>query len=104
MPEPYTSQSKAGWTRFVENLESAFVFPKGRGGRLVRPRFPRKIAGVCSGLAEYFCWNVTLLRVLVVVLAVASTGFMVLAYAAAWVLVPEGPYSLAERSAGTSPS
>ena len=95
------------WARFAANLERAFQMPKGRGGRLVRPRVQRKLAGVCSGLAVHFGWDVTLLRVLIIVLTVASTGLMIVAYAAAWVLIPEGPYTLSDespRQAGTSPS
>src|SRR6185369_12869192 len=32
--------------------------------RLIRPRAERKIAGVCAGLAEYFDLDITLVRVL----------------------------------------
>jgi phage shock protein PspC (stress-responsive transcriptional regulator) len=111
MTERYSAQSRTqsnhGWARFVAHLEDAFRFPKGRGVRLVRPRYPRKVAGVCSGLADHFGWDVTLLRVLAVVLTAASTGLMIVAYAVAWVLNPEGPYSLpsgSSRHAGTSAS
>lgn len=107
MTGQYTSSPKSGWARFIDLLEDGFRFPKGRNGNLVRPRYPRKLAGVCSGLAEHFGWNVSLLRVLVVVLTVASTGLMVIAYLAAWVIIPEGQYSLSagtSRPTGTSPS
>ena len=107
MADRYSTKMKTEWSRFAAKLEDAFQFPKGSGGKLVRPRSPRKLAGVCSGLAEHFGLDVTLLRVLAVVLTVASTGLMVVAYAAAWVLIPEGQYSLPEGSpsqAGTSPS
>ena len=93
-------RSGDGWTRFAAKVESAFRLPNGRGGQLVRPRFPRKLAGVCSGLAQHFGWNVTLLRVLLVLLTVASTGCMVLAYAAAWVLIPDGQYTLPGSTTG----
>ena len=40
--------------------------------RLMRPRANRKIAGVCAGLAEYFDLDVTLVRVLWLVITVFS--------------------------------
>jgi phage shock protein C len=66
------------------------VFP-GRvsGGRLTRPLVGRKVAGVCRGLALHFGWDVTLTRVIAVVLAVAGFPFGVLAYLLLWVMVPQ---------------
>lgn len=87
--------------KIVSSVEAMFVFPKGRG-RLERPRFPRKIAGVCSGLAEHFGWNAAFLRILFVVLALCSSGGLVLGYLAAWVLIPEGSYELTERAGMTA--
>jgi phage shock protein C len=67
--------------------------------RLVRPRKGRKIAGVCLGFAEYFDVDVSLVRVIWVLCSIfALTG--VIAYAAAWIIMPEEPYLLAE-GAGT---
>ena len=37
---------------------------------LIRPRHGRKIAGVCQGLANRFGWDVVLVRVTAVILAV----------------------------------
>jgi len=56
---------------------------------LVRTRDGRIIAGVCSGLAEYFGLDVTLIRVIVAVLTVFTGGFGALAYLAAWIVIPE---------------
>jgi phage shock protein C len=56
---------------------------------LVRSRKGRMVAGVCAGAAEYFGWDVTLIRVIVAVVAVITGGAGVLAYLAAWVLIPE---------------
>jgi phage shock protein C len=55
---------------------------------LVRSRKGRMVAGVCAGLAEYFGWDVTLVRVLVCVMSVITGGTGVLAYLAAWGIVP----------------
>jgi phage shock protein C len=58
--------------------------------RLVRPRQGRKIAGVCAGLAEYFDLDVTLIRVVwLVVLLAAGVGFF--AYIIAWIVMPDEP-------------
>ena len=58
--------------------------------RLVRPRQGRKIAGVCAGLAEYFDLDVTLIRVVwLVILLAAGVGFF--AYIIAWVVMPDEP-------------
>lgn len=55
---------------------------------LSRPRRGRIIGGVCAGLARRFGWNPTVVRII----AVASClipGPQVLAYLAAWILIPE---------------
>jgi phage shock protein PspC (stress-responsive transcriptional regulator) len=56
---------------------------------LVRTRDGRILAGVCSGLAEYFGIDANLVRVIVAVVTVFSAGFGALAYLAAWVVIPE---------------
>lgn len=62
--------------------------------RLVRPRNGRKIAGVCLGFAEYFDLDVALVRI--VWLVCSLFGLLgVIAYAAAWIIMPEEPLALA---------
>ena len=56
---------------------------------LVRTRDGRILAGVCSGLGEYFGIDANLIRVIVAVVTVSTGGFGALAYLAAWVVVPE---------------
>ena len=47
------------------------------------------IAGVCAGLAKWLDWDVTLIRVLYVLISVASAGFPgVLVYLILWVSLP----------------
>jgi phage shock protein C len=60
--------------------------------RLMRPRADRKIAGVCAGFAEYFDLDLTLVRVLWLVITL-FTGivFGVIAYIVAWIVMPEMP-------------
>jgi phage shock protein C len=46
------------------------------------------VAGVCGGMAEYFNVDVTLIRILFVVLTVFGGAGLVL-YLAMWILVPD---------------
>lgn len=49
----------------------------------------RMIAGVCSGIADYFGWDVTLMRILYV-LATFFTAFSGgIVYLILWVIMPE---------------
>ena len=57
---------------------------------LYRSRSNRQIAGVCGGLAQYFNIDPTLVRVLMVVLALFG-GSGLLIYLILWVVVPEEP-------------
>lgn len=56
---------------------------------LVRRRDDRMVAGVCSGLADYLGVDVNLVRVAAVVALVLSVGAALVAYVAAWILMPE---------------
>jgi len=59
--------------------------------RLTRSRRDRKIAGVCGGLAEYFGWDPTVVRVVYVVVSVISAAFPgLLVYLILWMVMPEG--------------
>jgi phage shock protein C len=58
--------------------------------RLMRPRQQRMIAGVCLGFAEFFDLDVTIIRVVWLLVAIfGGTGF--LAYIIAWVVMPSEP-------------
>lgn len=59
--------------------------------RLVRPRQGRKIAGVCRGVANYLDLDVTLVRVVWLLLAVLAGGG-VIAYLVCWLLMAEEEY------------
>lgn len=56
---------------------------------LVRSRKNRMVAGICAGAADYFGWDVSLVRVIVAVVSVITGGMGVLAYLAAWAIIPE---------------
>jgi phage shock protein C len=72
------------------------------GKVLVRSRDGRMLAGVCAGVADYLGFDVTLVRVIWAVVSVLTGGVGVLAYLAAWALIPdEGQKSsIAENLAG----
>ena len=55
---------------------------------LTRIMAEKKIAGVCAGFARYFDCDVTLMRVIWLVLAFGSCGVVFLAYIAAWIVMP----------------
>lgn len=56
----------------------------------VRSRSDRMIAGVIGGIAQRYGWNATLLRVIYVVVSIASIAFPgILVYLIAWLLMPE---------------
>src|SRR5690348_17870012 len=58
---------------------------------LERAREGRKIAGVCMGFARHLDIDVTLVRLVWLVLALASGGLGLIAYVVAWIIIPEEP-------------
>lgn len=56
---------------------------------LQRSREQRMLAGVCGGLAEWLGWSPTLVRILFVVVSIASAAFPgILVYLILWILMP----------------
>ncbi len=56
--------------------------------QLRRSRHDRRLAGVCAGIAEYFGWDPTLVRVAWIVLTLMG-GCGILLYLILWVVMPE---------------
>lgn len=57
---------------------------------LQRSRDQRILAGVCGGIAEWLGWNALLVRLLYVILSIASAAFPgILVYVILWILMPE---------------
>lgn len=71
--------------------------------RLYRSKEQNVIGGVCGGLAEYFDVDVTLVRLVTVVLFFA-TGIGLLAYIIAWIIMPLAPTDFVPKSTNTAPS
>jgi phage shock protein C len=57
--------------------------------RLVRSDDDRWIGGVCGGIAEYTGVDAALIRLLVAVGTILGFGSLILAYVAAWVIMPK---------------
>ena len=58
--------------------------------KLSRSPNDRILAGVMGGIARRFGWNSTLVRILFVILSVASAAFPgILVYLILWLLIPE---------------
>lgn len=61
--------------------------------KVYRPRTDKMLGGVCSGLANYFNVDVVLIRLLWV-FAFLAGGIGLIAYIAAWIIIPEEGYLL----------
>jgi phage shock protein PspC (stress-responsive transcriptional regulator) len=55
---------------------------------VVRPLADRKIAGVCAGFAQAYGWDVTVVRLVALLLLFCGVGGGALAYVIAWVVIP----------------
>jgi phage shock protein C len=62
--------------------------------KLSRPREDRKIAGVCAGFARYMGIDVTLMRLIAVILVFCPIGFGLIAYIVSWIIMPNDPLRL----------
>jgi len=60
--------------------------------KLYRSSRDRKLFGVCGGLADFLGVDATLLRILLIVVAVFSAGSVVLVYIIAGFVIPREPY------------
>lgn len=57
--------------------------------KLTRSRSDRMIAGVCGGLAEYFGWDTTLLRIVYIVATIFTAFAGIIIYVILWIVMPE---------------
>lgn len=63
----------------------------GSNKKLYRSRTDKKLCGVCGGIAEYFDIDSTIIRLIVVVLALMGCVGLV-AYLIAALIIPNNPY------------
>jgi len=69
---------------------------QGTPRRLVRYSSAGRVAGVCAGIAEYVDTDVTLVRLAWIVLSIVPGALLggLLAYLAAWIVMPDAPGSV----------
>jgi phage shock protein C len=59
-------------------------------GKKLKRSSNKMIAGVCAGMAEYFGLDITLVRILYVLLSIFSAGFPgLLVYIIFWFVMPD---------------
>jgi len=59
---------------------------------LYRSRRHKMIAGVCGGIADWLGWSPNLVRVLYVIVSIASVAFPgIFAYVILWLVMPQEP-------------
>ena len=59
--------------------------------RLMRSRYEGKVAGVCAGVAHYLDVDVTLVRLVWLVVTFMPPSVGLIAYIIAWIVIPEAP-------------
>ncbi len=67
-------------------------------GSLVRPRSGRKVAGVCQGLANHYGWDVSVVRVVMLLLAILGFPIGLIVYGLIWMIAPEEVLALPASS------
>lgn len=53
----------------------------------------RMLAGVCAGLADYFGWDVTVVRIAYVLATIFTAFSGTIVYLILWIVMPEKKYS-----------
>ena len=61
--------------------------------RLYKERFDKKFMGVCGGLAQYFKFDASIIRMLFVILTFLTGGIVLLVYLVLGLVMPIGPKS-----------
>ena|SRR5579884_1118870 len=69
--------------------------PAPHARRLSRSVYDKKIAGVCAGFARYLGIDVTLVRIVWLVLAISPIPFGIIGYIVAWIVMPRDPLEIA---------
>ena len=93
-PEEMDQEGQAGEANDAQGGASAQTGAQGstQGAahrRLFRNPDDKILGGVISGIAAYFCWDVTLLRLLLLVILICGYGTLIPVYIVCWFLIPE---------------
>lgn len=84
--------SEAGNAR--GDSHASYVYSSGK--RLFRNPDDKMLGGVVSGLAAYLGWDVTLLRLLLVLVLILGYGTLIPVYIVCWLIIPEA-HTAAEK-------
>jgi len=90
---------QAVWGALLVSLGLMLVFKKVKvedvfdveNKKLYRSQTQRMLGGVCGGLADYFNWDVSLVRILWVIGTVISYGMGIIVYVIMLIVFPEEP-------------
>ena len=70
--------------------------------RLSRPRKGKWVAGVCAGVARYLDIDVTVVRILWLLIAIFPSIPGIVGYIVCWISMPEDPEPITQPTASTS--
>jgi len=100
---PQCGKEYSQLVNFCCHCGTAFSLPASKvNKKLMRSRADKKIAGVCGGFADYFELDVTLVRIIWLMLVVFG-GCGVLGYIIAWIVMPQEPLApTAPATAGSA--
>ena len=98
---PQCGREYAQQVNFCSHCGSAMFRPASPAKKLARSKRDKKIAGVCAGFADYLDLDVTLVRMIWLMLAFLG-GWGLIAYLVAWIIMPEEPE--AATASGTVPA
>lgn len=87
---PQCGKEYAERVNFCCHCGSAMFTPARPDRKLQRSRRDCKIAGVCGGFAEYLDMDVTLVR-LIWLMLIFIGGWGLIAYIVAWIIMPQAP-------------
>ena len=72
--------------------------------KLMRSSTDKKLSGVCAGVANYLDLDVTLVRVLWVIVGLCSGGAALLVYLVLWIVLPVEPLYVPVAHTPVTPS
>ncbi|MDR2291900.1 MAG: PspC domain-containing protein [Prevotellaceae bacterium] len=79
--------SDNSFAKAMNEIEYKFDSFRKKHQRFYRDPDGKKIAGICSGIAEYFDFDVSIVRFVTLILLV--TGFAIMIYIVLWIVTPE---------------
>jgi phage shock protein PspC (stress-responsive transcriptional regulator) len=88
----------------VQGTQPPSERPPEAPARVLTRSHDRMLGGVAGGLADYFDLDPTIVRLALVLTALVSSGIVVIAYVAMWIIMPEAPSSIVPGLAAAPPA